>query len=134
MPVNFQEIYTKIKEIGQGALPEDIPTKVMPHSELEDGKIMAVNYEIGDRIGDQRLHHGIGRHSVITGQCIVARSADDAHGAAGIGIDGDDVAPLVKADDEIAHVLILAGSGHDRNDAAVRANGRQRIGAEDEWR
>ena len=30
------------KEIGQGALPEDIPIRLLPLSELEDGKIMAV--------------------------------------------------------------------------------------------
>jgi tyrosyl-tRNA synthetase len=30
------------REIGQGALPEDIPTKHVPRKELEDGKMMAV--------------------------------------------------------------------------------------------
>lgn len=30
------------KEIGQGALPEHIPAMVIPHAELEDGKLMAV--------------------------------------------------------------------------------------------
>jgi tyrosyl-tRNA synthetase len=30
------------KEIGQGALPADIPVRLLPPSELEDGKIMAV--------------------------------------------------------------------------------------------
>jgi tyrosyl-tRNA synthetase len=30
------------KEIGQGQLPEEIPTKVVPRSEMEDGKVMAV--------------------------------------------------------------------------------------------
>lgn len=30
------------REIGQGALPDEIPTKVVPRAELEDGKVMAV--------------------------------------------------------------------------------------------
>lgn len=30
------------KEIGQGALPEDIPIKLLPPSELEDGQVMAI--------------------------------------------------------------------------------------------
>ncbi|MBD3673754.1 MAG: tyrosine--tRNA ligase [Planctomycetaceae bacterium] len=30
------------KEIGQGALPEEIPTKLLPPSEIEEGKVMAV--------------------------------------------------------------------------------------------
>jgi len=30
------------KEIGQGALPQDIPIKLLPPTEMEDGKIMAV--------------------------------------------------------------------------------------------